>query len=406
MSRAVRTLGIVASVPGWQSPEGVHMSTSLGRVVDGLAQRFPKVLLSFPMPAARPTECSEYTLLARNVTLIPQPEYHSIRGGLRRWKSVTRAYSSVVRQSDAVFVRGLCPLALALYVAAWRHRRGICHWVVGDPIALLRSHARRGVLLDSAALTYAWFDRLSTRIGRWIAGGSFLCNGDALGRAFSSPRTAVTVSSVIAETDLFSRSDTCSGGELRLLFVGYLRPEKGVEHLLRAAAAQDFGKPWRLSIVGPADQFDEYHARLRALAQELRIDSRIDWRGYIPYGPELLAEYRNADLLVLPTLSEGTPRVLVEARANSLPIVASDVGGIPSSVTNGEDGLLVPPGDPAALGAAVARVVRDGDLRRKLIRQGFDRVRTVTVDRFVDLASRLIRDEDVSAGPTNVATAS
>lgn len=404
MSREVRTLGIVASVPGWQSPDGVFMSTSLGRVVDGLAMRFTKIALSIPMPATRPSESSEYALRSRNVTLIPQPDYHSIGSGLRRWRSVTRAYTRIVEASDAVFIRGLCPLAIALYVAAWRRRRGICHWVVGDPIALLRSHARRGLALDWAALAYAWVDRLSTRAGRWMADGSFLCNGEALGRAFPSPRTAVTVSSAIADADLFSRNDTCVGDELRLLFVGYLRPEKGVEHLLRAAARQNFGKPWRLSVVGPADQFSEYHAHLRSLATELKIDSRVDWRGYIPYGPELLDEYRRADLLVLPTLSEGTPRVLVEARANSLPIIASNVGGIPSSVTDGVDGLLVPPGDPAALGTAIARVVQDGELRRKLIRLGFERVRTVTVDRFVELASRLIRDEDVNAGPTNVAT--
>ena len=94
------------------------------------------------------------------------------------------------------------------------------------------------------------------------------------------------------------------------------------------------------------------------------------------------------------SLSEGTPRVLVEARARSLPVVATNVGGIPSSVTDGEDGLLVPPRDPAAIARGISRIVGDEDLRTQLIRNGLERVKACTVGRFVDLAvDRLVSDK-------------
>jgi glycosyltransferase involved in cell wall biosynthesis len=94
--------------------------------------------------------------------------------------------------------------------------------------------------------------------------------------------------------------------------------------------------------------------------------------------------YREHDIFVLPSVGEGTPRVLVEARANSLPLVATRVGGIPLSVSDGRDGLLVPPGNADALAAAIDRLVADGVLRRRLIQTGLQSARRMTIDRFVE----------------------
>ncbi|MGD2111215.1 MAG: glycosyltransferase, partial [Phycisphaerae bacterium] len=65
--------------------------------------------------------------------------------------------------------------------------------------------------------------------------------------------------------------------------------------------------------------------------------------------------------------------------------VSTDVGGIPTSVTDGRDGLLVPPRDATRLAQAISRVITDRDLRQQLIRRGRDRVKELTVERFVDL---------------------
>ena len=82
--------------------------------------------------------------------------------------------------------------------------------------------------------------------------------------------------------------------------------------------------------------------------------------------PQVLALAREHDLFVLPTLpGEGVPRVLLEAMASGLPIVVSDVAGVPTLVQHEVNGLLVPPADPAAIAAAIERLIRDGDLRRR-----------------------------------------
>jgi glycosyltransferase involved in cell wall biosynthesis len=104
---------------------------------------------------------------------------------------------------------------------------------------------------------------------------------------------------------------------------------------------------------------------------------------HLPNGEPLWDRMRAADMLVLPTLSEGTPHVLVEARANGLPCISTTVGGVPSMVTDGYDALLVPPKNARALAHAIERVVGDAELRRKLIRNGLVAAREQTLERFV-----------------------
>lgn len=106
--------------------------------------------------------------------------------------------------------------------------------------------------------------------------------------------------------------------------------------------------------------------------------------GHLEFGSELFQEYADADVFVLPSRSEGTPRVLVEARAFGCPVVATRVGGIPSSVAEGRDGLLVPPDDVTALADAILRVATEPGLRQSLSRSGRERVRSWTIDGLAD----------------------
>jgi glycosyltransferase involved in cell wall biosynthesis len=92
--------------------------------------------------------------------------------------------------------------------------------------------------------------------------------------------------------------------------------------------------------------------------------------------------FQSSDVLVLPSLSEGTPRVLVEARANGVPVIASNVGGIPTSVQDSVDGILVPPKDAEAIARAIESLVSNKEVRESLIREGYRRVEKLTVEEF------------------------
>ena len=114
--------------------------------------------------------------------------------------------------------------------------------------------------------------------------------------------------------------------------------------------------------------------RRRALDSGLR--DRVRFPGPRT-GPELDRAYAAADLLVLASHAETYGMVVTEALARGLPVLATDVGGVTEALGHGEDGtrpgLLVPPGDPAALGAALRRWLGDAELRERLRRAARER---------------------------------
>lgn len=151
-------------------------------------------------------------------------------------------------------------------------------------------------------------------------------------------------------------------GDSVLLAVGRLSKEKGHLDLLTAFACLRETHPelkCKLVIVGDGPE----RGTLEAAAQSKAIDVDVIFTGQIS---DVLPFYAAADVFVLPSHSEGSPNVLLEAMAANLPIVATAVGGVPEVVENNESALLVPANDPQAVAAAIARVLIDPDFARRL----------------------------------------
>ena len=160
-----------------------------------------------------------------------------------------------------------------------------------------------------------------------------------------------------------------------ILFVGRLIERKGVRHLIRALGTLTSRLPVRLDIIGDGPE----RARLEALARELGLEGVVAFRGRVS-DEELRRAYASADAFVLPSVldarkdTEGLGVVLLEAMNYSVPVIASDIGGITDIVRHEETGLLVPPGDEMALAAALARVLSDRPLALKLGEAGRERL--------------------------------
>jgi len=154
-----------------------------------------------------------------------------------------------------------------------------------------------------------------------------------------------------------------------ILFAGVLSPLKGVHHLINAFAivAKDFSEA-RLFIAGP-EQNRTYAAGLVQQVRSLHLDGRIRFMGAMPQ-VELAVQMRKAIVLVLPSGSEGLSRVLLEAMATGIPVIASDVGGIPELVQEGVTGFLVPPGDEKALAEKIRWVLENPEQARAMGNRG------------------------------------
>lgn len=157
----------------------------------------------------------------------------------------------------------------------------------------------------------------------------------------------------------------------RALFLGLLGQRKGIFDLLQALALlRARGVAFQLMVGGNGEV-----ERCRQRIAELGLADRVELLGWV--GGEakqrLLAE---ADLFVLPSHHEGLPMSLLEAMSWGLPVVSTRVGGIPDLVREGDEGLLVEPGDVEGLAEALARLAASADLRRRLGAAGRQRVQS------------------------------
>ncbi len=166
-------------------------------------------------------------------------------------------------------------------------------------------------------------------------------------------------------------SETYKSGDkvgINLGYIGRLFEGKGLEDLLMAAAnlkSKFQISNFKLLIFGSGP----LENKLKKMAKDLDVASKIEWRGFVPYGkvPEALAQI---DIFVYPSRHEGFGRSIMEALAMEKAVVATRVGGIPDLIKDGENGFLVPSHDPKALAEKIYKLMEDRDLRGKFGKSG------------------------------------
>ena len=179
---------------------------------------------------------------------------------------------------------------------------------------------------------------------------------------------------------------------IKILYVGRIHFLKGLRELFEAVATLQFqGQAVSLEIVGLPEE--PATSQLQAMADDLGISDLICWHGYVPYGPGLFELYRTADYFILPSYTEGFPRVLWEAAANCCPVIATSVGGIPAIFKHGQQAFLIPPKKSDAIVEAVQQLKSDLELHSQLVENAYQYALGFTVEACAQiLAERLAQE--------------
>lgn len=360
------TLGIISCLAAARDGQGrLLCNHAIGRLLDMLRDRVPRAKLCIPI-LSEPQNNMKYALGFPKDDVVDLPPLKSVIKSQAYFFPARRVLRQFASSVDVLFIR--VPFQIPLAVAGLRTPK-LLH-VAGNPYNVIAASSDYRGLLRQLALRFAAHSNATLRRMAAEPMTRVATNGGEMWDVMRCREGRVVVSSCIYQREMRPRDDLSLGDPPKLLFVGYLRPEKGIHRLLDAFEALRKSRPLKLTLVGGADKSTNAEAQAHDRIRNSRYRDDITLTGMVEFGEPLFDLYRSHDVFVLPSLSEGTPRTLVEARAFGCPVVATRAGGIPSSVEHEKNGLLVEPNDSVGLAAAIERILNDDPLRRRLIAEG------------------------------------
>jgi glycosyltransferase involved in cell wall biosynthesis/peptidoglycan/xylan/chitin deacetylase (PgdA/CDA1 family) len=263
---------------------------------------------------------------------------------------------------------------------------------------------------DAKMLAYNQLDRWSLRVADRIITVSQAMAMDLIARGVPPENIIVLHNSVRIDEVAASHG---SGADFRrhlglreaeqvILAVGRLSREKGhldLIHAVRLLTCDDAQSKIKLIVVGDGPE----RPRLERLVEQSGLNTRVLFVGHVS---DVRPYYEIADVLALPSHSEGSPNVVLEAMASGIPVVATAVGGVPEIINSGVNGLLVAVSDPATMASAIKQVLVDSDMAYRLTENARNTIITKhspaarhfsLITTYLGLAGSRVRPEDLSS---------
>lgn len=367
-----------------------YCNGAFGRYIDELSKNYKVLFLTVPVTVIDDEVIiNDYQIQSNNIIIQELPEYTgyiSAIKGSNRIKKALKNYSD--KWDTVIYIRHPNPFTKYVYNIAKDKNLPVCLHLVGDTKSVVSEGTKYEGIVRFLALKFIDFS--DNIIKKMIINTPTLVNGDGLRRLYTSDNSYVREirTSSFSQNEIVSGARSLDKSNIKLIYVGYLRHEKGLFYLLEAIKLLKDDLNIFLTVVGNGDIIDD----LKNKTIELGIEKRVVFKGHVPLGEKLFSIYKEHDIFILPSISEGTPRVLLEAMCNGLPIIASKVGGIPFTIEDKYNGLLVPPKDPEAIVDAISAIVNDDILRDTIIQNGIEFAKQNTLEEHVKEVYDFIQD--------------
>lgn len=363
-----------------------------------ISKHFAKVTMCSPIIEKSFTDIKKYSkFLSDNqksnmecVSSFPYDSFIDYFKKLYKIPILTPKFVKLVKKSDAVLLRTNGLNIFFVAIICIYYSKPIFPYVVGYPEHV----AKTGSKYKSPLIFF--LGKLHTLCIKWLirkASANLFVSEYLMNKLGMDKKDNqyVVYTNLVKSRDISYKSNDVLNKKYRLVFVGRLAHEKGLNYLIEAIKLLiNNGTYVELCIIGDGNEKE----KLESLCEELDIKQYCKFLGFISYGRKLNKVYQDSDIFVLPSLSEGIPKVLLEAMANGLPIIASDVGGIPEIIKDMENGILVTPKSPEVIAGAAKMIIEKDSLRKKLIQNGYNFVKEHTAEKEAEKVAKLIYKHD------------
>lgn len=332
-----------------------------GKYLSAISAEFDTTILVCKLKRA-PPPTGFYLVNLPNLIVVGTPAWPSELGALAAQPVVFLKGLDVARRADVVHARMPDWSGITGALAARSVGTPCFHQIVDDWRGLRRTipplkYYGLGTALKVALSFYEFLELRVSRDQLVFAQGQ-----TAYDKHEAAAERVLMLSTAHSLTDIGEVKPKFGKDHFTILNVARMNSVKNQQLLVRALSIlRQKDQRWRLRIVGEGPKRFE----LEQLARTLRVADAIDMPGLVEHGPDLWAEYDAADVFALSSVSEGTPKVILEAMARGCPVVASAVSGVPTAVKHEHRGLLYASQDARALANTLERISSDHRLRAR-----------------------------------------
>ncbi|HCS28270.1 MAG TPA: hypothetical protein DIW43_12500 [Spongiibacteraceae bacterium] len=388
-------LGVHYHLPAIARDGGVWLPYFFGCFIDSIAPYFSQVILFSHGPTAAESSEVGYRLKAGNVKLVPLGKRFPVYVRLALSPYYKWVFKKHARDVDVMLFR--VSTVLLPFVAKYFDRKflySVSHSTLG--LEKLRQPGYRMLFIKWWTYYYARQELALARTNKLLTNSVELKD---YWEAEIGREVELVPSTTLYSSDIRPVSFRPIASKVRLLFVGRVSYLKGIEDIVIALRLlRDEGRDVELAIVGEFGKEGDFESSLRRYIHENALSDHIDFKGFVGGGEMLWDIYRQSDIFVTASReSEGMPRVIWEAMAQSLPVVATGVGAIPRMAPGAIE--VVTAKRPESIAAGIARVIDDDDYRSELVREGHAAVGGNTLEKRAEqLVQWVNRNFDVVAG--------
>lgn len=361
-------IAVIASWETFKYHESYYLPYSHYVYINFICKHFKKVYLIVPVLTVYNLKKDYHPLNFRNLIVKELPYFRKYMEGMKLFKYYFKIINSI-NDADVFYCRvpdPYCWIPRLLF-----GKKSIMHYV-GDTIEATLANERINFAKRMRYILFYlpeyFLSLLASKYSNVFTNGFHIHDKLKSLTIKSHP----LISSTLGESDFYRRKVKFKKDEIRFLYVGYIRYSKGLEALLEIITIfEENGLSANLDIIGDG----EFKRELMEIVRSKGLHENVIFHGHIDDRNRINNFYRKSDIFLFPSLSEGSPRVVLEAMANSLPVVSTPIGSLPYVFDNDIHLKFAKPNNATSFAAKISEYINDEKTTQLIVDNAFEKVK-------------------------------